>query len=73
VSERHAAPPGQHYGFRPAHRFYSIGKPHVAGTVYQVWPTNGSWEATVDGTDIKVVAESRSQAVEEALRQAAAR
>lgn len=74
MSERtNAAPGSQPYGFRPAYRFHTVGAPHLAGTAYKIWPTDGTWEATVDGTDVKVVAESRTEAVEEALRQATAR
>jgi hypothetical protein len=60
----------QSVGFQNAYRFETSGEPHLEGTVYKVRPRYIIWEATVDGTAIKVLAETRGEAVEEALRQA---
>ena len=53
-----------------AYRFNTYGEPHIEGTVYKVRPRYIIWEATVDGTAIKARAETRGEAIEEAVRQA---
>jgi hypothetical protein len=54
-----------------AYRFdFPWGGPNIEGTVYKVRPRYVIWEATIDGTAIKVRAETRGEAVVQALRQA---
>jgi hypothetical protein len=60
----------QQYSFHDAYRFDTWGEPQIEGTVYKVRPRYTIWEATIDGTDIQVRAETRKEATEEALRQA---
>ena len=68
--EQHLRQLQQAVSLHNAYRFETWGEPRIEGTVYKVQPRSRMWEATVDGTGIKVRAETRGQAVEEALRQA---
>jgi hypothetical protein len=60
----------QSVGVHKAYRFETSGDPLIEGTVYKVRPRYVIWEAIIDGTAIKARAETRSEAIVAALRQA---
>lgn len=49
-----------HITYHEAYRFEVLD---LKGTVAKTLPRRKAWEATIDGTDIRVVAETRGEAV----------